>query len=401
MEWTCGGDEFDCRDVRPHPRHRARLRPVRRMTTPGGRRVTSTLCPFSIVVEPMAAMLNFELADDPTYAGAEVQRFDDTIHGVGMAVLLARRADGLVDVYRQAGLRLDPDSFGVGAGLGEWREAVIEPSFLEVSSTGVVVDVGLLDAAGRHVEMRADDRDDQMRTGPRSSPRSVPGHRAPHVDAHRLDAAVRPDADGREAGRDTVRGRDAATGQLPGARFHGRRLVKYRHGRRRCTSSTRRTTGRSPRWTLTTRPAWSWRDPRAAPGSRRLRRLPAVQCPARARSSVPGSRRDCADGAAANGTWRVAIDDEPSIVSGSWSARRTSERVDLSLVSTAPWRPGPLPMLMRIVTRIVPTFRRWPQTYRWHATLTLGDAPSLTSGWERSGGAGAEAYGRVMRVRSR
>ena len=370
------------------------------MTTPGGWRVTSTLCPFSIVVEPMAAMLNFELADDPTYAGAEVQRFDDTIHGVGMAVLLARRADGLVDVYRQAGLRLDPDSYGVGAGLGEWREAVIEPSFLEVSSTGVVVDVGLLDAAGRHVEMRADDRDDQMRT--RAALLAPVSAAIEHPTSMLIVWMQRFDLM-RTGGKPVeIRfgGRDAATGQLPGARFHGRRLVKY------ATDVV----------VVRLNPAHD--GPIAAvdldnstgvvlagsEGGAGVAEVAATAGGHSARLVLDPPFPDLVrlpDGAAANGTWRVAIDDEPSIVSGSWSARRTSERVDLSLVSTAPWRPGPLPMLMRVVTRIVPTFRRWPQTYRWHATLTLGDAPSLTSGWERSGGAGAEAYGRVMRVRSR
>lgn len=47
-----------------------------------------------------------------------------------------------------------------------------------------------------------------------------------------------------------------------------------------------------------------------------------------------------------SGTRRLDIDGTSSIVSGTWSARRDGDRVELALVSTAPCRPGPLPHLM-------------------------------------------------------
>ena len=40
---------------------------------------------------------------------------------------------------------------------------------------------------------------------------------------------------------------------------------------------------------------------------------------------------------------------------------------------------------MELVTRVVPVFRRWPTTYRWRATVTLGEAPTMVSRWERTG----------------
>ena len=77
---------------------------------------------------------------------------------------------------------------------------------------------------------------------------------------------------------------------------------------------------------------------------------------------------------------------------------RVADRVELTLDSTAPWRPGPLPLVMRIVTRVVPVFRAWPQTYRWRAVIALGASPTLTSRWERTGTTRDGSYGRVMRV---
>ena len=67
-------------------------------------------------------MLNFEITDDPHYQGLELQVFDDRDHGRGMAVLLRRRDDGRLDIYRQPDLTLEPEMAQVGGDLGEWQE---------------------------------------------------------------------------------------------------------------------------------------------------------------------------------------------------------------------------------------------------------------------------------------
>ena len=71
----------------------------------GGRRV---LCPFDLQLWDVDRMLNFEIADDPCYEGLELQVFDDPVNGRGMIVMLKRRQDGRLDIYRQPGLALDP-----------------------------------------------------------------------------------------------------------------------------------------------------------------------------------------------------------------------------------------------------------------------------------------------------
>ena len=77
------------------------------------------LCPFDLQVWAVDRMLNFEITDDPHYQGLEVQVFDDPAHGRGMAVLLRRRDDGRMDIYRQPGLTLEPEMAQVGGELGE------------------------------------------------------------------------------------------------------------------------------------------------------------------------------------------------------------------------------------------------------------------------------------------
>ena len=76
---------------------------------PTNRTPSQLLCPFDLQMWAIDRMLNFEIADDPHYQGLEVQGFDDPAHGRGMAVLLRRRDDGRMDIYRQPGLTLEPE----------------------------------------------------------------------------------------------------------------------------------------------------------------------------------------------------------------------------------------------------------------------------------------------------
>jgi hypothetical protein len=50
---------------------------------------------------------------------------------------------------------------------------------------------------------------------------------------------------------------------------------------------------------------------------------------------------------------------------------------------------------MRVATTVVPTFRRWPTTYRWTARIALGPAPAMTAGWERTSPDRGAAYRRA------
>ncbi|NJD29366.1 MAG: hypothetical protein FIA92_13850 [Chloroflexi bacterium] len=343
------------------------------------------LNPFSLSIETIDRMLNFELADHPTYAGLEIQAFDDDVHGTGVAVLANRRRDGRVDVYRQPGLRLDPGGYGIGAGLGEWRESTIAPARLDVTAFGVMADVAFGDAEGRRIEVRVDDTDERRR---------APGALlAPFGAAIEQPTSMllvwMPQFDlVRTGGREPeilIEGRPAATGRLPGARFHGRRLIKYAAD------------------LVAVRLNENHDGPLDAAGEggpgvavanggheARLRLDPALP-----------DLRQLPNGQELAGAWRLDIDDAPSIVSGTWRARRDGEDVQLAMDSTSKWNPGPLPLLMRLVTTIVPAFRSWPLTYRWRASVVLGPAPTMTSRWERTTSARDESYGRVMGVSSR
>lgn len=153
--------------------------------------------------------------------------FDDPAHGRGMAVLLRRRDDGRLDIYRQPGLTLGPEMAQVGGELGEWRESPIDPARFEISPDGVDLDVGFTDVADRPVQVRIDDRNGR------------PRHRATLLapvgsvieDPASLSLFVMGGCDlVRRSGRAfdvRIDGRPVATGRLPVGWLHRRRLVKY------------------------------------------------------------------------------------------------------------------------------------------------------------------------------
>ena len=102
---------------------------------------------------------------------------------------------------------------------------------------------------------------------------------------------------------------------------------------------------------------------------------------------------DLPDGATIDGAWRVAVDGT-RLTGGRWLATRTGDLVELAMHVTERWRPRRLPLLMRLVTTLLPVFRSWPTTYRWRADLTLG-ATTLISRWERTTSDAGAAYRRA------
>ncbi|QBI21310.1 hypothetical protein ER308_18195 [Egibacter rhizosphaerae] len=369
--------------------------PIRDREAPGasepdGRSPRGPWCPFNLSVAPIARFLNCEL-DDPVYDGLELQHLDDTIHGTGMLVFLSRRADGRCDYYHEPGLTLDPASFTVGAGMGEWTATTFERAGLDVAENGVAANVRFSDVAGRSIEVVVDDRNGRRRRGANLLAPVSAAIENPH-------ALLLVYLHGFELVRDTspppvvrIGSREAATGRLPAARLHGRRLIKYAAP---LSAVEVNASGPGPLGVI---------DP-AAPGpveladdGRSIAALAVRHDEHRTRLDLSPAFPNLAaleERAARHGDWTVTIDGDP-ITGGTWSAHRREREVDLALEVTRRWRPGRLPLLMRTVTTVVPTFRRWPTTYRWEATVTLADPPRLRGGWQRTGTDRGQAYRRA------
>ncbi len=347
----------------------------------------TTACPFSLQVEPIGAFLNCELADDPHYLALEVQRFDDEQHGRGLLVFLQRTEDRLVDYYVTPGLRLDRATYELGAGIGAWEERSFAPGVLEVDDRGVLCEVAFSDVAGRAIEVRVDDRRPEPRTTGRLLAPVGSGIDHPQtlllVHLHGFDLVRR----GATPPSVRIDGREASTGTLPGQELHGRELIKYA----------------APLTTISVNTAHDGPLPTVAPGpgvrlvDDGVLELVAGEAEHRTRLAFRPSFPDVRtlpDQHERTGRWRVYPEGAPPLAGGDWVVRRDGDRADIEVEVTEGWRPGPLPPLQRAVTTVIPVFRRWPTTYRWRGVVTLGAAPALRGGWERTGD-GDASYSRA------
>ena len=355
-----------------------------------GRRDVAPLCPLSVTVEPVARFLNCELADDPVYDGLELQWFDDDVHGTGMLAFLSRRADRCVDYYPQAGLRLDPRGYAIGGGTGAWTETSFDVARLEIADDGVDAAVQFTDVDGRLIEVRVHDRGGRRRRrradllAPVGAGIDRPAalllvwlHGFDLVRVTRTRPVIR------------IGGREASTGHLPGVRLHRRHLVKY--AAPLCAVEV----NRSHDGTLPD--PVPGRDVELSADGSRIAAVAAEQGGHRALVTLdPGMSdvRDLDDGAAEDGHWHVTVDGA-RLTGGTWRAARRADRVELALDVEERWRPRRLPWLMRVVTTVLPVFRRWPTTYRWRAVVTLGPSPTMTSSWERTESDGGQTYRRA------
>jgi hypothetical protein len=321
--------------------------------------------PTALRVNTLAAMLNFEFAGHEVFDGLELQWYDDDTHGTGMLVFLTRRDTGVVDYYHQPGLALDPGIFQLGAGVGVCRQTMFDDARLEIHDDGVRAEASFTDADGRRIEVRIDDRDGRRRkTG---------SFLAPVSDAITEPTSMLlvwvPRFDLVHSGgtaQARVDGVDLNIGAIPGERLWRRRLIKYG----------------TPVETLELFPSASDDDGAAGAGESAVEpRLSFDPLLPDLNALSEGERRE--------GSWSVATV-ESRLTGGTWFAHRTAGRVDVGLDVTERWQPGPLPLLIRVITGVVPVFRRWPTTYRWRATLNPDG--SHTAAWTRTGTAGAGAY---------
>jgi hypothetical protein len=336
--------------------------------------------PFDLTVDPIARFLNFELADHPIYEAVEVQWFDDSVHGTGMLAFLSRRVGRTVDYYHQPGVTLDPVRYTIGGGTGVWMKTEFEAARLEIAPDGIDVDVRFTDVDGRLIEVRVNDRDGHRR-------------RRAHLLAPVSAGIDHPSAlllvwlSGfdlvRRSGQVVIRiqGKDARIGTLPGGALHRRRLIKY--GAPLCAVE------------LNHNHNGPLADGRAESGD--LTALVVEQDGHTARFELEPALPDLAalpDAVTIDGTWRIEVDGA-TITGGRWRATRTGQVVRLALDVEQTWKPHALPLLMRVVTRVIPVFRQWPKTYRWRGTVWLGPEPTLTSAWERTTTDAADGYRRA------
>jgi len=338
------------------------------------------LHPFSLELDLLDRMMNFEIADDPNYSGLEIQAFDDSSHGKGMLVFFNRRTDDKTDVYYEAGLKLDQANYAIGSGLGAWVETEFRRNRLEVSDRGVNADILFTDAANRAIEVRAGDYTPRGRRSAAflapmgaaiTSPTSLPLIWMSKFDLLRRSGPT-PVV--------LIDGRAASLGHLPAEPLTRRRLVKV-------TTDLCAVAVNSARSGVRLDDLVGLAESVVEAGGTRA--VVGRAASHEARFEFDPCFPDLGDEPRIeDGTWTVFID-RSSIVGGTWQISR-ADKTKVRLDVTQGWKPSGLPALMRIVTRVAPVFRTWPTTYRWEAEIS--DDKVMTSAWERTGAGKGESY---------
>ncbi len=339
------------------------------------------LVPFSLRLTPPLRLLLITLADDSVYADLEVQWARDTSGNEGAVVLAVRRADGTADVHVQDTLDLAAADYDIGAGLASFTSVHVDSAAFVITPRGVRLDVTLPLADGRVLEVVVE----EARRGPRPLVRMLApaGHAMtdpqffPFFWMHDIwflrwrGATVRVTVDGqarrvRRVGAPWQLARYAVhplTGLLCPRHDGAVPVVPDEPGRHRLAGSTVQVVAGPALQGLT-----------VARGEQSLGitfEPPVPELDAAPRGTTDGRFTLWAGG-------RPQLGGSYAITSGPGAAR-------LALVVDRPWDPGPQPASARAVFRALAVFRTWPTTYRWDATLRLGDRPALmTSRWTRT-----------------
>jgi len=362
--------------------------------------------PFRIHMEPMDRLLLINFEDDPDslYKGFEPQVFDDTVNGRGQLVI-GWRVDGRVDVYHDHALSPDPDGYDIaGKGLANMVARDLSGSGFIVDGFGVQAHYGFEDIHGRRVELSVSERSTRERRpfgllAPMGdaveNPPAMPLillHKFYFVRQKDSDVSIRID------------GREHATDMLP-IPIDRSRMTFIRY----CTD-----------------PLIATLNP-AMEGAMEMLRLDG------AASTMEGSFQGDSivvsgdteyllqfsdvvpmlgglqrwsgnhllkltfdppfpnlihmkTDAKAEGNFTIAGNPSTGSVRGIYTIATNGDNTEIVLVPSGGWSPAPDRLSLRFLYRVAGVFRKWPETYRWTATITRVDQEQwhMQSHWERT-----------------
>jgi hypothetical protein len=360
------------------------------------------LSPFHLHVDPMEGLLlvNFEGDPDRVYVGFEPQVFDDEVHGRGMLVI-GWRVDGRVDVYHQPSLRLDPATYSIaGRGLANLVERPLEGARLAFGAAGVDAWFAFEDLEGRPVEVTVRETAGRPRKpfgllAPMGEAATAPDA-LPLVLLHdfyfvrRRGAEVEIRVDGE------LRTPDRLPVPVDGSRMYFLRyspapfIVTWNPAHDGPLAPLRETGIREARDGEVTYELLD-NQGRTEIASMRRRRGPH-EVVVDFEPALP-HLAELRHGARAEGRFLVRGHSSTGVVSGVYRVQRDEGEVRLEVHPSGGWTPAERKWSVRLMYRVVPTFREWPTTYRWEATVDL-DGPggaTMRSRWLRTTGDGTGA----------
>ena len=350
------------------------------------------LVPFELKAEALDRMLNFEIADHAVYSGLEIQGFDDDEHGNGMVVFLNRRENDLTDVYYESSLSLNPNLYGIGGGLGLWKECQFDVANLSLDDRdGIAANIKFNDHEGRLIEVQIGDPTPL-------SQREFSEFLAPvgcaivHPKSLLLVWMSQFDLLYRRGKAPLIRidNQPVKIGQLPMEWLLRRRLVKVASDLFIVMVNPVPVVDEEDK----PQPLTKVDPSNATITSEGLESATVVRGKHVGKLDFVPAFPDLEPmkGATAiSGRWSVTLDGT-SVTEGSWSVVRESKerKATVTLEIEQGWKPRRLPFLMRFVTwAAAKVFRQWPTTYKYSSIISWDgnnqNAPTMEAHWERVG----------------
>jgi hypothetical protein len=341
------------------------------------------ISPVWLSIEPVRRILVASFKNDPEIEMIEPQVFGDAENGKGLRVLVYRR-DKKVDVYWEPGVKFDEGSFNIGAGPGVFRETAMSPAKFEITGRGVDIDIAFNDSQNRRIELRILENNPTDGSFPFLAP---VGNDIEHprllflVYMHGFDFVVRKGC----LFHCKIGERELKPDFFPIPR-NGRKVYFARYARKPVIGEINADSGKAPVFECSIPGKAKSGEMEAQIGASggieslsagsgdeqvRIQFLPA--CPNLADLPQQGS---------ASGHWTY-FSGADEITGGNYKVSRDGQVADAALDVNRNWKPRNLPLSFKLFTRLVSSFRTWPTTYRWKATISLDDGSIVNGGWER------------------
>jgi hypothetical protein len=351
--------------------------------------------PFNIAIAPMERLLliNFEEDPDSVYIGFEPQVFDDTVHGRGHLVIGWRR-DGYVDVYHQATLSPDPETYDItGKGLNRMISAEFAMAAFEVTATGAQAFYRFTDIHGREILMKVAESNTRKRKpfgllAPMGSAAEAPSS-MPLILLHDFyfvrvkNTVITISIDGKLHIPDRL--------ALP-IDFKKMYFTRY-----------------SPEPLIATlNPAYDGPLKRIGTTNYNLQTVSEnhvihavnkegsteISSITRANSTYPitlsfspsfPDLTTLPDGTLFSGGFTILGHPSTGSISGTYVVERKNNKILVELAPSEGWKPRPNKLSLRLMYSAVKMFRTWPSEYRWHAEITEDEYGMLwmKSAWSK------------------
>lgn len=338
--------------------------------------------PFKIEIDPMERLIVIELKNDPEYEMIEPQLFNDPVNGIGLRVILYRK-DRLVDIYWQAGVKVNRATITIGAGIGHFQETSFSNSEFEITDQGINLEIRFIDAYGRQIELKITERADSKTPFPFLAPvgKDIKNPR-------RLFLAYMMQFDfvykKGTCFYGAIGDRQITPGSFP-LRRKRNKVFFIRYAGFPVVGTLNPPMNEVMVFRAETPGAYKVDGMLVAVGKNlELQKVQVLEDGKKIELDFPEgfpNLLDIIDGYAVKGKWIYRISDM-IITGGTYLINRKNGTVDLEFDVLNEWRPVNIPFSFKVFTFIVRSFRKWPTTYLWKGRVNLVNH-SLTGEWRR------------------